>query len=64
MPSLFIKNILYPIIGEFPLEGATQLITTLEPTSVVIGATGCDGYYAVTTVMISEKSLQYKSLRD
>jgi len=34
-------------MGEPPLSGAVQLITTLSGCQVVVGAAGCAGTYAV-----------------
>jgi len=49
----------YPINGEPPSSGATQLITTSSGTQVVIGASGCAGTYAVRIETVFEnKSLK------
>ena len=38
---------MYPVIAEPPFAGATQLITTLVPEIVVVGATGAKGIVGI-----------------
>jgi hypothetical protein len=45
---------MYPVIGEPPLFGATQLIITSSGLQIVVGAFGCAGTCAVRMIAIFE----------
>ena len=47
-PSLYLISKLYPVIADPPSAGAAQLITTLLPEIVVVGAAGVLGAVART----------------
>jgi hypothetical protein len=43
MSSLYLIEVMYPVIGEPPASGAVQLTTTSSGVQVVVGATGVAG---------------------
>ncbi len=48
-PSLCLISTLYPVIADPPSAGAVQLIETLLPEIVVVGAAGAEGTVAGIT---------------
>jgi hypothetical protein len=54
VPALFLIYTVYPVITVVPVAGATQVIKTLAPEIVVVGAVGVLGAVIIAPLPVAE----------